>query len=139
VFHALLYCGDAVNIEVLNDTESVAKRAAAIIAEEARQAVADRGAFMLGGSGGGTPWEMLRALAGMSLPWQSVYIFQTDERVALAGHADRNLTHIRESLKSAPHSAKSNPWDAGRVGGVGSGGRLLRRSAAVRDRGPARD
>ena len=41
---------------------------------------------------------MLRDLAGLSLPWEHVHIFQVDERVAPAGHPDRNLTHLRESL-----------------------------------------
>lgn len=98
---ALLYC-EAVKIEVLADSESVANRAAAVIAEEACQAVAERGAFVLAVSGGHTPWKMLRALADMTIPWQAVHIFQIDERVAPAGHADRNLTHLRESLESSP-------------------------------------
>jgi len=90
------------NVEVLTDSESVAKRAAAIIAEEARQAVAGRGAFVLAVSGGRTPWMMLRALAEMTIPWQAVHIFQVDERVAPEGDPDRNLTHLRESLRNSP-------------------------------------
>ena len=49
-------------------------------------------------SGGHTPWLMLRALAGEDVPWESVHVVQVDERVAPAGHPDRNLTHLRESL-----------------------------------------
>src|SRR5499427_4065010 len=49
-------------------------------------------------SGGHTPWVMLRALADQPLPWSDVHIVQVDERVAPAGHPDRNLTHLRESL-----------------------------------------
>jgi 6-phosphogluconolactonase len=41
---------------------------------------------------------MLRALAGEDVPWVGVHVFQVDERVAPAGHPDRNLTHLRESL-----------------------------------------
>ena len=41
---------------------------------------------------------MLRALAGMQVPWDSVHVLQVDERVAPAGDPDRNLTHLRESL-----------------------------------------
>jgi 6-phosphogluconolactonase len=41
---------------------------------------------------------MLRALAAEELPWQSIHVVQVDERVAPAGDADRNLTHLRESL-----------------------------------------
>jgi len=41
---------------------------------------------------------MLRALATADVPWPAVHIVQVDERVAPAGHPDRNLTHLRESL-----------------------------------------
>jgi 6-phosphogluconolactonase len=36
--------------------------------------------------------------AKISLPWNGVHVAQVDERVAPAGHPDRNLTHLRESL-----------------------------------------
>src|SRR6185503_16133045 len=49
-------------------------------------------------SGGHTQWIMLRALAAEDVPWASVHVCQVDERVAPDGHADRNLTHLRESL-----------------------------------------
>jgi len=84
--------------EVLADSEAVAKRAAAVIAEEARASVAARGCFVLAVSGGKTPWIMLRALATEDVPWIHVHVVQVDERVAPAGHADRNLTHLRVSL-----------------------------------------
>lgn len=87
-------------IDVLPDAEAVAREAAAIIAEEARTAVVARGKFVLAVSGGRTPWLMLRALASEKLPWDKLRIVQVDERVAPAGHADRNLTHLRESLLS---------------------------------------
>ena len=84
------------NVEVLADSESVAKRAANIIAEEARKAVAARGRFVVAVSGGPTPWVMLCALATLDVPWQAVHLVQVDERVAPAGHPDRNLTHLRK-------------------------------------------
>jgi 6-phosphogluconolactonase len=85
-------------IEVLADAEAVAARAAELIAQEAAAAVAVRGRFLLAVSGGRTPWMMLRALADRDLPWPRVHVLQVDERVAPAGHADRNLTHLRASL-----------------------------------------
>lgn len=85
-------------MEVLADPDAVARRAAAIIAAEARTAVAARGRFVVAVSGGHTPWIMLRALAGEDVPWKSVHVMQVDERVAPAGDPDRNLTHLRESL-----------------------------------------
>jgi 6-phosphogluconolactonase len=87
-----------VNIEVLENAESVAQRAAGIIAEDARAAVVARGRFVVAVSGGHTPWLMLRGLATKEVPWPAVHVVQVDERVAPAGHPDRNLTHLRESL-----------------------------------------
>src|SRR6202035_4837493 len=85
-------------VEVLKDADSVAKAAATTIAEDARAAIAARGRFALAVSGGHTPWIMLRALAEENIPWAGVHVFQIDERVAPAGHPDRNLAHLRESL-----------------------------------------
>jgi 6-phosphogluconolactonase len=85
-------------IEALADADSVARAGAAFTAEQARAAVAARGRFVMAVSGGHTPWKMLRELADQHLPWADVHIVQVDERVAPAGHPDRNLTHLRESL-----------------------------------------
>jgi 6-phosphogluconolactonase len=86
------------NIEVYSDDESTAQAAAKYIAAEAGAAVAARGRFAMAVSGGRTPWIMLRALAAEELPWEYIHVVQVDERVAPAGHADRNLTHLVESL-----------------------------------------
>jgi 6-phosphogluconolactonase len=88
----------SIDMEVLDTAESVAQRAADLIAEEARKTVAARGRFVVAVSGGHTPWVMLRALATADVLWPAVHIVQVDERVAPAGHPDRNLTHLRESL-----------------------------------------
>lgn len=85
-------------IEILSDVDSVARKGAALIAAEARAAVANRGRFVMAVSGGHTPWIMLRALAGEEVPWSAVHMVQVDERIAPAGDADRNLTHLRKSL-----------------------------------------
>ena len=85
-------------IEVYFDDESTARAAAKYIAAEARAAVAARGRFVMAVSGGRTPWIMLRALATEGLPWEHIHVAQVDERVAPAGHSDRNLTHLLESL-----------------------------------------
>jgi 6-phosphogluconolactonase len=84
--------------EILDDAESVAKRGAELIARWARAAVSGRGRFTLAVSGGRTPWVMFRHLAGEDIPWEKVDVYQVDERVAPAGDADRNLTHLGESL-----------------------------------------
>jgi 6-phosphogluconolactonase len=87
-------------LEVFADVESVARRAAEAIAAEARAAVAARGRFAVAFSGGRgrATWAMVRALGALDLPWERVHVLQADERVAPAGHAERNLTHLTASL-----------------------------------------
>ena len=85
-------------IEIFADEESTARAAAERIAAESIAAVANHGKFIMAVSGGHSPWIMLRVLADLDLPWDRVHVFQVDERIAPIGHADRNLTHLRESL-----------------------------------------
>lgn len=87
-----------IKVEVMDTAEAVAKKAAEIIAQEARVAAAARRRFVMAVSGGRTPWVMLHALAGLNFPWQAVEIVQVDERVAPRDDEERNLTHLRESL-----------------------------------------
>src|SRR5271154_2312211 len=89
-------------IDVFSDDESTARAAAKYIAAEASAAVAARGRFVIAVSGGRTPWIMLRALATENLPWEHIHVVQVDERVAPAGHSDRNLTHLLEALAHSP-------------------------------------
>lgn len=106
----------AITIEVLDTPESVAQKAAAIIAAEATAAVNVRGRFVMAVSGGHTPWLMLRALASMDVPWAAVHVVEVDERVAAAGDPDRNLTHLRESFLDhtpvPPEQIHAMPVDA---------------------------
>jgi len=72
------------------------------VSEVARASVSDHGRFTFAVSGGKTPWAMFAELAHEEVDWPSVTIFQVDERVADEGDPDRNLTHLRESLRGAP-------------------------------------
>lgn len=85
-------------IKIFPDADEVARKAAEIIAAEARAAMTARGRFIVAVSGGHTPSQMLRALANEGVPWEGVNVVQVDERVAPAGDPDRNLTHLHESL-----------------------------------------
>jgi 6-phosphogluconolactonase len=87
-----------VKVEVYADAAAVARAAATVIAAEARSAEAARGRFVMAVSGGHMLWLMLRELALEDVPWKSVHLVQVDECVAPAGHPDRNLTRIEESL-----------------------------------------
>ena len=108
-----------IRIEVVDTAELVARRAAAIIAEEARAAVKARGRFVLAVSGGRTPWVMLGELTTADVPWQAIHIVQVDERIAPAGDPDRNLTHLRPSLLDhaplAPDQVHEMPVESGNL------------------------
>lgn len=86
------------NEQTFPDADSLALGAACIIAGAARNAIDERGSFLLALSGGSTPRRMMRALAAEDIPWEHVHLFQVDERAAPYGHPDRNLTHLFESL-----------------------------------------
>jgi 6-phosphogluconolactonase len=81
-------------LEVVPDAEAVARRAADVVAEAAREAIASRGRFTFAVSGGETPWAMFRALAEEDVSWDEVGIWHVDERVAPDGDPDRNLTSL---------------------------------------------
>src|SRR5580704_8423856 len=107
----------ALSVEVLDTADAVANRAAQEIAALAREAIDARGRFLFAVSGGHTPWVMLRALAAAQIEWPAVRVFQVDERVAPAGDADRNLTHLKESLLEhaplRPEQILAMPVEAG--------------------------
>lgn len=76
-----------------------------MIAEAARTAVADRGAFALAVSGGRSPSAMFARLGAGDVPWADTGIWQVDERVAPDGDPDRNLTGLLGSLPSEGRAA----------------------------------
>lgn len=83
---------------VLPDAAAVARRGASIFAEAARTSVSAGGAFVVAVSGGRTPWAMFASLAGEDVPWDSVDLWQVDERVAPDGDPARNLTQLVAAL-----------------------------------------
>jgi len=74
-------------IEVLDDADAVALRAAAFIAAEARAAFTARRRFIMAVSGGKTPWVMLRALRLYGPEVRS----NPREAANLVSHADSGL------------------------------------------------
>jgi len=87
-------------LEVVPDREAVARRAADIVAEAAREAIGARGRFTFAVSGGRSPWAMFGELAGEDVPWGRVRIWQVDERIAPDGDPDRNLTSLLPVIPS---------------------------------------
>lgn len=87
----------ATRLEV-HDEPALTQRAASLVADALRAAVATRGRATLAVSGGSTPGPMFTALAEDDVPWDQVHVLQVDERVAPDGDGDRNLTDLREQL-----------------------------------------
>ena len=85
-------------ISSCNSAEVVATAGAHLVFDLATEAISERGQFTMALSGGSTPWVMLRKLAERDLPWESVNIFQVDERVAPDGDPERNLGHILDNF-----------------------------------------
>ena len=96
-------------LETLADPAAVAAAGAVFVAERARAAVAASGSFHFAVSGGHTPWAMFAELASQQVPWDAVVIYQVDERVAPPGDPDRNLTHLRQALGTAPAQVRAMP------------------------------
>ena len=90
------------DVRVLTDAEATATAGAELLRSTAVAAVARRGRCDAAVSGGTTPATMLALLATMDLPWESVTIFQVDERVAPRGDPARNLTMLETCLRDVP-------------------------------------
>ena len=79
-----------IRVEVLPDPVSVGERAADLIAEAVRRAIAEGRRFAWAISGGESPVPMFRRLGALALPWPLIDTWQVDERVAPPGDPDRN-------------------------------------------------
>jgi 6-phosphogluconolactonase len=96
----------ALKVEVFPSANEASQRAADLVAAAGREAVAERGSFALGLSGGQTPWRMIGVLGDdTEMPWAETEIFQVDERVAPPGSEERNLTHLIQMLSIGHQSA----------------------------------
>jgi 6-phosphogluconolactonase len=90
---------EQIPIEILPDDTSLALRAAELVFEHARAAIAARGELTCAVSGGHTPGQMFAELARRGdFPWQQTAIYQVDERIAPDGDPSRNLTLLWDNL-----------------------------------------
>jgi len=88
-------------IEACPDAATAASRAAGLIRECMQQAIAARGVAAIAVSGGTTPAAMLDELAGSSVDWRRVHIFQVDERLVPDDDERRNVRLIRKAFAQA--------------------------------------
>jgi 6-phosphogluconolactonase len=87
-----------VALELVGAPSALADRAAGLVADHLRGAVAERGTATVAFSGGHTPAAMLSALTAHDLPWRHIHVFQVDERVVANSHLERNLGMLRSRL-----------------------------------------
>ncbi|HEX8146005.1 MAG TPA: 6-phosphogluconolactonase [Pyrinomonadaceae bacterium] len=108
------------NVFVFDDAESVARAAAARVAELARESIGARGLFTIALSGGNTPRSVYRLLAGGEygggIDWPNVHVFFGDERMVPPDHAESNYRMAYEALLSR---VPVPPENVHRIDGVG--------------------
>ncbi|MEU7121207.1 6-phosphogluconolactonase [Streptomyces zaomyceticus] len=77
---------------------AVAERTADAVADAVRRTVAERGGCVVALTGGNTPTDAYRLLAGRDVPWHAVHVVQTDDRVLPEAETGSNWRMITETL-----------------------------------------
>lgn len=95
-------------LRTFQSASQVAKEAAMLIAQRIRVQIGKKGYFTLAISGGRTPWEMIKELAEEDLPWEKVFLFQVDERIAPDAHPDRNMTQLFQAIQNSQLATRLN-------------------------------
>lgn len=83
-------------VEVLPDKDALIDRAAQVVVERIKAAIAQRGMCTIALAGGNTPRPLYEQLAKETLPWRSLHIFWGDERYVPADHPDSNQGMARQ-------------------------------------------
>lgn len=92
------------------DAKGVAVAGAGWLAERLVDCVQEAGETVLAISGGRSPWPMFRRLVSAGgVPWSHIHIVQVDERVAPAGHPDRNWSNVDEVFGQIVPSKNLHP------------------------------
>lgn len=94
-------------------TGEIATHAAVFVASALRNAIGARDRATVAFSGGSAGRGLLAALADQDVAWSSVHVFQVDERVAPAGHEDRNLSAIASVLLDHVGPGNLHPMPVG--------------------------
>lgn len=81
-----------------DDSDALATALAHAVADDLRQALAQRGTARLALSGGSTPLRFLRALSRQDLDWSRVTVLPVDERWVPPVHKRSNERLLRENL-----------------------------------------
>jgi len=110
----------ALNVQVFDDPEQVAREAAGLFVRLSIEAISTRGSFSVALSGGSTPRRIYELLASddyrTQVSWPGVHVFFGDERTVPPDHADSNYRMANETMLSlVPVPAKN----VHRMNGVG--------------------
>jgi 6-phosphogluconolactonase len=107
--------GTLTEIEVFQDRMEASTFVAGRIANLVQEALAIQEETTLILSGGRSPIETYRQLAGAPLPWECVHVMLTDERVVPSDDDRLNEKMVRENLmQSAASAARFEKLDQGR-------------------------
>ncbi|HEY0006338.1 MAG TPA: 6-phosphogluconolactonase [Pyrinomonadaceae bacterium] len=89
-------------LEILPDSESLARAAALRVVRFAQEALAERGRFTLALAGGSTPRHVYARLArdelASQIDWTRAHLFWGDERCVPPDHPESNYRMARETL-----------------------------------------
>lgn len=89
-----------INLHTIHTSSSLdfTQKATELIASKITKCINERGACIVGLSGGSTPQAVYSLLGQMNIDWSKVSIFLVDERYVPETHADSNQKMIRETL-----------------------------------------
>lgn len=89
-------------IAIYPDKHKISSEAASYVVRVAREAIAERGLFSLGLSGGSTPGELYTLLASepyrSQFDWNAVHLFWSDERCVAADDPESNYHLAQETI-----------------------------------------
>ena len=87
------------SIEHFHNMHEAAQKACDLVKKSAQQAVKERGIFVLGLSGGGTPRRFFKLLAQVEvIDWAKTHVFLVDERLTADDSPYSNLGQAKELL-----------------------------------------
>ena len=100
------------DVRVFPTPAALTQAAANLVLASAEQAVRERGRFVWGLSGGGTPEALYRKLTeppySTAMPWRATFVFWGDERWVPHDHPDSNQRMATEALLARGPAARAN-------------------------------
>ena len=100
------------DVRVFPTPAALTQAAANLVLASAEEAVRERGRFVWGLSGGGTPEALYRKLTeppySTAMTWRATFVFWGDERWVPTGHPDSNQRMATEALLAHGPAARAN-------------------------------